>query len=211
MYKIYIHDTPIFLVNTDFIQDKRLIFDQKLVARYNGKTKSLLQYIDMLEKTDRYDAIIIYHSHVKELFKDFKSLYKIIKAAGGLVYNNKGEVLMIYRRNFWDLPKGKIDPGEKKKEAAIREVQEETGLEEVTLIDRLLKTLHTYRKKDGTRILKYTYWYTMKTPEHQLTPQVEEDIEKAVWRYPKEFFNSGDKAYGSIVDVLEEPGHSAKG
>lgn len=204
MYKIYINDTPLFLVNTSFLTDKSLNFDQKLVARYNNKAKSLLQYIDMLEKTDRYDAVIIHHAQEKKLFKDFKSLYKKIKAAGGVVYNDRKEVLMIYRRNFWDLPKGKIDPGESKKQAAIREVQEETGLQELIIVKRLMKTLHTYRLKNGTRILKYSYWYIMETPEHDLIPQAEEDIEEAVWRRPSEFLASQQKAYKSIFDVLQK-------
>ncbi len=202
MYKIYINDTPIFLVNPQQIGDKSLNFDQKLVARYNGKPKFLLHYIDLLEKTGRYEAVIIHHPDKKKLFQDFKGLYKTIKAAGGVVYNEQDEILMIYRRKSWDLPKGKIDKGEGKKEAAIREVQEETGLKEVNIVKRLTKTLHTYRLKNGKRILKYSYWYIMKTSEYVLTPQAEEDIEEAVWLKYNDFINSDKKAYNSIMDVL---------
>lgn len=202
MYKIYINDTPIFLVNTTNLQDKCLNFDQKLVARYIGKPKFLLQYIDLMEKTDRYDAVIVHHSDEKALYKDFKSLYKRIDAAGGVVYNHRSEILMIYRRGSWDLPKGKIDPGEGKKEAAIREVQEETGLNEVQIIAKLGKTLHTYRDRKGRRILKFSYWYRMETPELELLPQAEEDIEEAVWIGTEDFLKSGKKAYNSILDVL---------
>ncbi len=202
MYKIYINDTPIFLVNTEFLSDKVLNFEQKLVARYNEKPKFLLQYIDMLEKTDRYDAVIVHHSDEKSLYKDFKSLYKRIDAAGGVVYNDQSEILMIFRRGFWDLPKGKIDSGESKKEAAIREVQEETGLKEVSITRKLKKTLHTYRLSNGQRVLKYCYWYLMKTSESGLIPQAEEDIEKAVWIKRDDFLESGEKAYRSIEDVL---------
>jgi len=85
---------------------------------------------------------------------------------------------------------------------AIREVQEETGLNEVTLVKRLTKTLHTYRRKDGRRILKYSYWYIMETLEKDLTPQAEEDIEKAVWISKEDFLASKKKAYPSILDVL---------
>lgn len=202
MYKIYINDTPIFLVNTENLSDEMVKYDQKLVARYTGKPKFLLQYIDMLEKTDRYEAVFIHYSTVKKLWKDFKSLYKRIKAAGGAVFNDKGELLMIYRMKTWDLPKGKIDPGETKKEAAIREVQEETGLVSVHIVKRLMKTLHTYRRKDGTRILKYSYWYLMTTKDKVLTPQTEEDIEEAIWIKKDEFLASNKKAYPSILDLI---------
>lgn len=202
MYKIYINDTPLFLVNPAQIEDKSLNFGQKLIARYNGKPKFLLHYIDMLEKTDRYDAVIIFHHQVKKLFKDFKSLYKRINAAGGIVYNDKKEILMIHRFQYWDLPKGKIDPGESKKVAAIREVQEETGIKEVKLGKRQAKTLHTYRLDNGKRVLKYSYWYLMETNEHALTPQAEENIEEAVWIRPEDFIASKKKVYGSIMDVL---------
>ena len=202
MYKIYINDTPLFLVNTDFVNDNSLNFDQKLVARYVGKPKFLLPYIDLLEKTDRYEAIVLHYNKPKKLFKDFKSLFKRIDAAGGVVFNDSSEILMIYRRGSWDLPKGKIDPGEGKKEAAIREVQEETGITEVEIVKRLTKTLHTYRLDNGKRILKYSYWYIMKTSESGLHPQAEEDIEEAIWIQPKDFMDSKKKVYGSIMDVL---------
>ncbi|MFT5164970.1 MAG: 8-oxo-dGTP pyrophosphatase MutT (NUDIX family) [Saprospiraceae bacterium] len=202
MYKIYINDTPLFLVNPEQLHDKSLNFGQKLVARYNGKPKFLFHYIDMLEKTDRYDAVIIFYHKEKKLFADFKSLYKRIDAAGGIVYNDNKEILMIYRRQSWDLPKGKIDPGESKKAAAIREVQEETGITDVKIVKRQTKTLHTYRLENGNRVLKYSFWYLMKTSEQVLTPQAEEDIEEAVWIRPGDFIASKKKAYGSIMDVL---------
>jgi 8-oxo-dGTP pyrophosphatase MutT (NUDIX family) len=52
----------------------------------------------------------------------------IIKAGGGIVVNEQNEVLLIYRRGKWDLPKGKLDDGETIEECALREVKEETGL-----------------------------------------------------------------------------------
>lgn len=202
MYKIYVNDTPVFLVNTSEASKFAADFDQKLSARYMGNPKFLLQYIDMLEKTDRYDAIIIYHTNTKKLFKDFKRLFKRINAAGGAVFNPNNKLLAIYRLKYWDLPKGKIDEGEKKKKAAIREVQEETGIQDVKIVRKLNKTLHTYRLENGKRILKYTYWYVMKTSDTTLIPQTEEHIEEAKWIEPEGFINKGLKTYGSIRDVI---------
>lgn len=203
MYKIYINDTPLLLVNTKDASESGKKYDQKLVARYAGKPKMLLNYIDMLEKSKRYDAIILFHEQEKQLFKDFKSLYKRIDAAGGLVFNNDEELLFIYRRGYWDLPKGKIDPGEKKKAAAVREVMEETGLQKVEIISKYKKTYHTYRLKSGKRVLKYTYWYLMQAFDFDLVPQAEEDIEQAVWMSKKAFVDKGLESYGNIMVLLE--------
>ncbi len=109
----------------------------------------------------------------------------IITAAGGLVQNNDGAILMIFRRGFWDLPKGKLDAGELISECAVREVREETGLQTLTLGPFICKTTHAYvatwLQKD---VIKETHWFAMTAsalkPE-LLIPQTEEDIEKIEW------------------------------
>ena len=109
----------------------------------------------------------------------------IITAAGGLVQNNEGAFLLIYRRGFWDLPKGKLDPGESIPECALREVQEETGLQILNVGPFICMTTHAYfdtwLQKD---VVKETHWYSMNAsalvPE-KLIPQTEEDIEKIEW------------------------------
>ncbi|MEO1514940.1 MAG: NUDIX hydrolase [Bacteroidota bacterium] len=203
MYKkIYINGTPLFLLDKQTAIQAAQGKPDTLFSKYNGKTKHLFNYIDMLEKSQRFDAIYLYSEDVTAMYRDFKSLYKRIRAAGGVVYNPKGEVLVIYRRKSWDLPKGKIDPGEKKREAAVREVMEETGLQGIQLHDKLTKTYHTYKLEDGRRVLKVTFWYHMTADAQALTPQVEEDIEEARWANLAEFLDSDKKVYGNILDVL---------
>ena len=114
------------------------------------------------------------------MWQDFKKGFKIIEAAGGVVYNDLGQILLIYRHNTWDLPKGKIDPGESAEEAAVREVQEECGLTVLHLREALQNTYHIYEEK-GKQILKITYWYTMYSDQTLLTPQVEEGITELSW------------------------------
>jgi 8-oxo-dGTP pyrophosphatase MutT (NUDIX family) len=109
----------------------------------------------------------------------------IITAAGGLVQNIEGAVLLIFRRGFWDLPKGKLDAGELIPECAVREVREETGLQTITLGPFICMTTHTYFDKwTQQNVKKETHWYAMKAsslvPE-TLIPQTEEDIEKIEW------------------------------
>jgi len=81
---------------------------------------------------------------------------------------------------MWDLPKGKKEKGESKKETAVREVMEETGLESVQILSSLPDTFHTY-KIDKVRVMKLSFWYLMETSDEDITPQTEEDIEKVVW------------------------------
>jgi 8-oxo-dGTP pyrophosphatase MutT (NUDIX family) len=201
MYKIYINETPLILTNTEGVLPEWKNDSNSLVTKYLGRVKFLHNYIDTLEKSKKYNRIVVYTDDVKQLWKDFKGLYKKIDAAGGLVYNANNEVLVIYRRDFWDLPKGKIDKGETPEVAAIREVQEETGLEKIDLIKHIKNTYHTYIHNEK-RILKKTYWYAMKTNELALTPQYSEDIEKAEWVNLAIFLANHPTIYGSILEVL---------
>jgi 8-oxo-dGTP pyrophosphatase MutT (NUDIX family) len=201
MYKIYINDTPLFL-GTEEEMPAREEPEKVLVARYPGKSKFLLNYIDMLENTDRWQQVGLYGPDPEKLWADFQEHFKLIEAAGGLVYNHGEKALVIFRRDHWDLPKGKIDKGETPAEAAVREVREETGLQELKLGRALPDTYHTYRLKKK-RILKRTYWYVMQTTEEQLVPQAEEDIEKAEWVDIASFLEGRPKIYGNILTLLE--------
>ena len=155
----------------------------------------------MLEKTKRFESVTIHAPNVKKLWKDFKSLFKVMKAAGGVVFNPENEILVMFRRGFWDLPKGKIDLGETKKQAAIREVEEETGVSKLKLGKKIARTFHTYPQK-GKRVLKYTYWYHMTSPKTNLIPQTEEDIEKCEWQTKDDFLQNGKPVYKNILEVL---------
>ena len=200
MYKIYINETPL-LLGTEKLLDSLSANGLNLTLKYRKSPKQVLQIVDMMEKTDRFEQVVLFDDDVKQLWKDFKSRFKIIKAAGGVVFNEKGEILVMFRRGNWDLPKGKIDPGETKKQAAVREVEEETGIQNIELKKKITRTLHTYRIKKK-RILKYSYWYKMKAPNQSLTPQVEEDIERCEWVKPEDFLKNYHPMYGNIREVV---------
>jgi mutator protein MutT len=129
---------------------------------------------------------------------------KKIIAAGGIVENEKGEILMMSRRGFWDLPKGKLDEGESIEACAVREVQEETGLQNVELISFLCKTQHEYFDKwINEDVAKETWWYLMKSSSlEKLIPQTEEDIEQLIWVNKKEMDKYLVNTYPSIKEVL---------
>ncbi len=201
MYKIYINETPLVLASSSKGSPEKS--EEQAVARYSGKTKHLLGYIDMLEKSQRWQGIWLYHPDVEQLWEDFKSLFKWIEAAGGVVTNPDHAILFIFRRDFWDLPKGKIDEGESPEEAAVREVREETGLDQLQLSEKVGCSYHTYREKNGQRVLKKTHWFHLQSPHQSLTPQTEEDIDLAIW-LPIETFRSEERVvYRSISDVLD--------
>jgi len=106
-----------------------------------------------------------------------------IIAAGGIVMNPKQEILWIFRRGFWDLPKGKLDPGETIPQCALREVEEETGINDIQLNELITITYHEYFDKYlNTQVTKETHWYKMSIQDLQNgVPQTEEDIEKMEW------------------------------
>lgn len=115
------------------------------------------------------------------LFEKLKACYdKFIVAAGGLVKNKKGALLLIFRNGKWDLPKGKIEKDETYAEGALREVQEETGLKRLKLLSEFQRTYHTYTQNEK-RILKETVWYLMQSEEKGTTPQLDEGITKTEW------------------------------
>ena len=129
---------------------------------------------------------------------------KKIIAGGGVVVNEKNQVLFIYRRKKWDLPKGKLDPGEDIKACAIREVMEETGIRDLTIGNLIIVTTHSY-EENGMNMQKETHWFEMKAStvdNSTLTPQLEEDIEKIEWVSPENLEEYLSETYTNIQQVL---------
>lgn len=137
-----------------------------------------------------------------EEFHDFAKDYRIIHAAGGIVHNEKDEILMIYRLDKWDFPKGKVEAGEQIPEAALREVEEETGLQHITLEEPLPSTFHTY-ELNGQPILKETHWFRMSANTQSLTPQTVEDITQAVWVPREQVPEKMENSYPSLKWLWE--------
>ena len=128
-----------------------------------------------------------------------------IIAAGGIVMNPNNEILWIFRRGFWDLPKGKLDPNETIEACAIREVMEETGIDHLVLGDLIFTTKHQYHDTYlNTQVEKTTYWYAMTTDTLQNgIPQTEEDIEAIAWVKKEALTPYLEKTYDTIKEVIE--------
>jgi len=126
-------------------------------------------------------------------------------AAGGIVVNPNKEILWIFRRGFWDLPKGKLDPNETIEACALREVMEETGVSNLLLGDLIITTKHQYHDKYlNAEVEKTTYWYQMTTDTLQEgIPQTEEDIEAIAWVKKEEIEPYLSKTYDNIKQVMD--------
>jgi mutator protein MutT len=137
------------------------------------------------------------------LKKAFLKKFTFIQAAGGLVINEKKEILIIFRRGKWDLPKGKLDKGETLENCAVREVEEETGLKNINLVSALTITYHTYH--EGTRFfLKESHWYLMNVSgDQKLVPQTTEGIHEIKWVEPVELKQYMKNSFPSVTDVLQ--------
>lgn len=196
MQKIYFNNKPILLVSHTLLHDVPKSYTILEGAKSNNFTTAL----NLL--SSNIDGVAIVDDEatlLKELLWSFYSLH----SAGGVVLNENNELLMIYRRGKWDLPKGKQDDGEHIETCAIREVKEETGLVNVSLEKKITNTMHIY-PMSGNYILKHTAWYEMSsTSKEILIAQKEEQIEKVVWVNKKEIPQLLANSFKTISDVLK--------
>ncbi len=179
------------------LTDDKSVLSQKAIA---FKNNSSIQFaIDSLKNQNN---AILYHENFQSLLNQFKANFKYIEAAGGFIHNEFDEYLFIFRREKWDLPKGKLEAGETPEIAAIREVQEETGLQNVTMKQYRCSTWHTYELR-GEQVLKQTYWYDMTATKNQDSkPQTEEQITELQWLTKKDFSKVFANTFPSIISVI---------
>jgi 8-oxo-dGTP pyrophosphatase MutT (NUDIX family) len=190
-YKVFINDQPIHFVNN---------------TNACGESCTIISDHSQITQVRHGECMCVLGDDPKTAWKNFTESYKIIIAAGGIVwYGNRGnKLLLIYRLGKWDLPKGKIDPGESPDVAALREVEEECGISGMKIQRRVNDTWHMYCHK-GSWKLKQTCWYEMiYNGPQELTPQTDEAIEKAQWVTPQELSYLLPLTYTSIRELLEE-------
>jgi 8-oxo-dGTP pyrophosphatase MutT (NUDIX family) len=149
------------------------------------------------------EVLRLVHGDLDHLRRAVRSCFLNLSAGGGVVRNPRGAFLAIYRNGKWDLPKGKLEAGESFDVAALREVEEETGLLGVRLVHLLTSTFHTYCMK-GQEVLKETRWFVMEyTGDAPPELQGEEGITDYRWVLPGEEESILSATYASISDVLE--------
>lgn len=205
MYKVFIDNTPVY-----FVESEKDLPKKCLALEYNPK----VDYADFFlnhskDLGNKYSFGFISNNPETLLLSVFSGII-YIEASGGLVKNTiTGKYLFIKRNGFWDIPKGKLDEGEKPKAAGVREVEEECGISGPKITSHLVNTFHTYTSKHGT-FLKKTYWYNMDySGTDKLIAQKEEGITKVKWvkkdsKKWKKIYNSTFESIKDVMDGLQE-------
>jgi ADP-ribose pyrophosphatase YjhB (NUDIX family) len=201
MYKVFFKDRTLFFVNSI---DDNLALNADAIYKYDTINQLHKFIADFLSK-EHLSTGVVYSHDLQGCFDAFKSYFTFIQAAGGLVFNLRKKFVGIHRLGRNDLPKGKLEKGESAQAAAVREVKEECGLDNVTLHYRIANTYHIYFI-DNTPVLKRTHWFKMQTDTETLTPQHEEDITDASWVDPRDIEQFIGNTYPSVRDVLEAAG-----
>ena len=195
MYKVFVNDKPLFLTNQIF---KETDFQLFLLESVDFKQLIVKYFQNKIQKA------YLYHPDEKEIMKVLKTKIPVNKAGGGLVYNKNGEVLFIFRNGKWDLPKGGTDKGEEIEDTAMREVEEETGVNGLSISKKLQKTYHIF-KRNGVYKLKITHWFEMQSTYDGIpVGQAEEGIEKVAWLSPIQIKEALKNSYENIKLLFED-------
>ena len=189
-----------------FFTDKTLILTDTPTAT-EGVVRlpsSELSKANVLKLLETADTIEVCDLAIEAAAERFFAEFKYVEAAGGVVCNEQGESLMIYRNNRWDLPKGHLDKGESDEECAVREIAEETGVEGAKIVRFLCNTLHAYGVY-GVWELKRTAWFELtadSTKDSDTKPQTEEGIVCAKWCSAEEVEQNLRQTYPTICNVF---------
>ncbi len=218
MMKIFIGDHELLVGSRKDIELRKEFASAKipssLTALSSNPTKKDIALIHDFFTRDMKAPVkdVLFSESEKDFERALFSFYKLISAAGGVVKNSDGKVLMMFRRGKWDLPKGKVDKGETIRHAAKREVMEETGIGKLKVIDKIKFlngeqdcTYHTY-EINGKPVIKATYWFEMFSDEKSLTPQLLEGITAVGWYSKKEVQEHLKNSYHSVEWILSECG-----
>lgn len=172
------------------IQNKNLVAIDKLLKIMTKKKHHKIKSVEIRVKDKQKSQTYL------------KSKFNIVKAAGGIV-EKEDKILLILRNGLWDIPKGKLENGEKKHEGAKREVEEETCVK-VELLEKICGTWHTYIRNDKY-VLKRTYWYRMQClDDSEMKPQKEEGIKKVEWMDDTHVKIALQHSYGTIGTVIKK-------
>ncbi|MDD6253088.1 MAG: NUDIX domain-containing protein [Bacteroidales bacterium] len=200
MRKIYFDKRAIVICRPE----EAALSDPNAVELHPGNRSDIGPVVEMFELSDTLERIYIPSEEPELTYKYICGQFKEVNAAGGLVSNRRGDYLLIRRDGIWDLPKGHQEKGEDISVTAVREVQEETGVDNLRLGQLICVTDHCYRR-DGIWHLKHTWWFQMEYDAPvDLAPQTEEDITKAAWVAKSSLPPFLKNTYPSIKEVFTE-------
>ncbi len=184
--------------------ENRIIILTDIQKEYYAAFQNRMQLKNLIDKflQNDYKQLFIRSQNLNDLFTNFKSLFHYQEAAGGLVLNNRQQILAIKNRGVWQLPKGHVEELEKITEAAKREVTEETGISPLVIIKELPSTFHIFIKNDK-KYLKRTFWFKMSYRGfEEPVPQTEEGITEAKWIDKNDIWNYFGNTYENLKKIL---------
>lgn len=202
MYEVFFNERRIVITQ----QGKIPFVKEAVISKKLASVDEVKNWFLDFTSTSTKSAILI-HPTPKIFWKKlFLPLFTKIPAAGGIVIRNN-QILFILRNGKWDLPKGKIDNGESKKEAALREVSEECGIERHKIIKKLPKTFHifqsTFEDTLGQWIFKKTFWFEMSYQGEEIgTPQIDENITEIRWFEKSELGEVLQNTYENLRSLI---------
>ncbi len=200
MNKIYFDERSIIICD----KNEASLADPNAIRLELNNKEELPDIVDMFINKSPINKLFITNDNTKETYENFCKLFKLVNAGGGLVQNLRGDYLLIKRNGIWDLPKGHQEEGEKIEDTALREVEEESGINNLRLGEFICRTEHCYLR-DNIWHLKHSYWYKMYDSRPEvLTPQKEEDITKAIWLAKSMVDAYLTNSYPSILDVFKQ-------
>lgn len=200
MHRIYFERRCIIICEPS----DQALADPNSVEFHIGERIDIHTLVNMFEASESLNRIYIPTEDTEWMYRRLCAEFKEVDAAGGLVSNRRGDFLMISRNGLWDLPKGHREEGEEVSVTALREVQEETGVDQLEIGPLICVTDHCYLR-GGIWHLKHTWWYEMLyTNPVDLTPQREEDITKAAWVAKSSLPPFLKNTYPSILEVFRE-------
>jgi len=200
--KIYYGDKPVYLCDEMNDEMNELLHHPDVVFVDELSTPAIKSMVHEIKK-DNFHAGILWNSDLEKLKQAFFKHFTVIEAAGGIVQNDDKDLLFIFRRGKWDLPKGKMEKNETAEIAAAREIEEETGVTNLTLKKKIGDTFHIY-DEFGKHFLKISHWYYFNCPSKQeLQPQTIEDISEVKWFKTKDIRKPVANTYATIKDILQ--------
>jgi len=196
MYEVFVNESPLILTNKRPEKSNGSLFE------LDGD--SIMVAIELLY-AKKLKKAYLYHPDGDKILKLFMLKIPVVVAGGGFVVNPKGKVLFIKRNGKWDLPKGKVDKGESIENAALREVEEETGVRDLQ-VEKFLRTTYHVFKRNGEFRLKQTHWFLMSTDyKGPFKAQKEEGIKKVKWKGPIKAAKALKKSYKNIRILYGDP------
>ena len=187
MYKVFANRLPIILTS-----------DKNYLDNPNTYLLSSISIEEIIKKLKIKKEIFIYSPNKEDILNEFKTKIDTIKAAGGIVRNKDNELLFIFRKGKWDLPKGKAEKNENISQTALREVIEETGIKNLSIVKPLEKTYHIFKRRNN-HYLKLTYWFEMYSDyTGKFKPQKKEGISRVEWIGVENLESVLPKSYANI-------------